>query len=751
MKINKAICGLTLAVMTFGGNIFAVSCSSKHAEEELVWMEDFNGKSLSKKDWNFETHEPGWVNNELQSYGTSSDNTYVKDGYLIIQPLKTEKKGGGFSFTSGRINTQGKHTFTYGRIEARLKVPKGKGFLPAFWMMPDDESFYGQWPKCGEIDIMEVLGNQTDTLYGTIHYGEPHNQQQGTYKLTDGNFADSFHEFAVEWEPGEMSFYCDGIKYKTVNDWFTCRPGFEEVTFPAPFDQPFYIILNVAVGGDWPGYPDASTEFGEDAQMVVDWIKVYQKKTYNEDVEKPGDSIAEAKADKSGNLLRTGKSEWELLKFQGGNADLNVDGDKIDITPISDGSVPYAIQLIQSPTPLTKGNIYRYSFDAFADDARTIITAFTAPDHGWIRYFPDTDVKLTKEPQHFTWDFRMTEKSDPTARLEFNCGNQNSLSPVHISNVRLEKIGEIDLSKAGLNLLPDGNLIHNGQFQEGKGRLANWKIENKIGADVKVTNTNGIRELMVASGKGKSGLDGVIVSQDGILLPKGKQYTIRFDAYATKKCNMGIRLGDFSESPTLSKKSQSFEYVYTVPETSEYTLELLLANPATTVYVDNISIKENTCLLNGDFNSSMAAWELYSHQNAESKFEIAETNGNKEAVISIGKTGNMDWMIQLKQNAITLEKGKTYHVSFKAKSDMNRTIMWALQRDGSKDDNWIPYSDTHRIDVTKDYQTFEHTFTMESATDKAVIFTISMGAVNNVTIDQSHKIFIDDVNIIEEK
>ena len=128
--------------------------SSIYSDDDLVWMDDFDGKKLNSKNWNYEIHEPGWVNNELQSYVESSKNTYVKDGYLIIQAIKN-----GSKYTSGRINTAGKHEFTYGRFEARLKVPKGQGFLPAFWMMPADESFYGQWPKCGEIDIMEVLGN----------------------------------------------------------------------------------------------------------------------------------------------------------------------------------------------------------------------------------------------------------------------------------------------------------------------------------------------------------------------------------------------------------------------------------------------------------------------------------------------------------------------------------------------------------------------------------------------------------------
>lgn len=749
MKINKRTAALALIAATVIGHLSAQGKPSAYTAEDLVWQEDFNGKKINTKDWNFEFHQPGWVNNELQSYGNSPKNTYVKDGCLVIQPIKTTNKDGTVSYTSGRINTQGKHSFTYGRIEARLKVPQGQGYLPAFWMMPEDESFYGQWPKCGEIDIMEVLGHDIKTVYGTLHFGEPHNQQQGTCTLENDNFAESFHEFAVEWEPGEMRFYCDGKNYFTVNDWYTRRQGFEDVTFPAPFDQPFYIILNVAVGGDWPGYPDDTTTFDEKAQMLVDYVKVYQKKEYNEDVDKPEAPKAVAVADGSGNMVSPKEEKWGFLNFQGGSANYSCKNGNIDIKPITDGPVLHAIQVVQGPMPLVKGGIYRYSFDASADQERTIVACISAPNNGWIRYLQDTTITLTPEKKHFTWEFKMLEFTDPTARIEFNCGNQNSLAPIHISNVRLEKIGEIDLSSAGLNLLPDGNMIHNGQFQEGKGRLASWKIDNKINAEVKVTNDNGRRELMVACPAGMTSFSDVTVSQDGFALPQGKQYILRFDAYASRNCKIGVQLGKFKEFPALTTKKAHFEYLITIPKTNEYVFEMMLANSGATVFVDNVSLKENSCLLNGEFNSGMAAWELYANQNSKANVEIEENAGNQEAVLSIDNTGNLDWMIQLKQTGILLEKGKKYHVSLKAKSDMKRTIMWALQRDGSKDDNWIPYSGTLKMNISDEYQTFEHTFTMANTTDPNVIFTISMGAVDGKQISTAHKVYIDDV-VVEE-
>lgn len=244
---------------------------------KLIWQDDFDGDSLNLKDWNYEYHEPGWVNAELQEYVDSKENIYVKDGNLIIQARKIVDENGNVSYTSGRVNTQNKHDFLYGRFEARIKVPKGRGFLPAFWMMPTEEDFYGQWPKCGEIDIMEVLGDKLTTCYGTIHFGEPHTQKQGTYTLNQGDFFNEYHVYACEWEPEEIRFYVDGEHYFTVNEWFTKKDGQDKEKYPAPFNQPFYIILNVAVGGNWVGYPDENTQFGENARMVVDYVRVYQK------------------------------------------------------------------------------------------------------------------------------------------------------------------------------------------------------------------------------------------------------------------------------------------------------------------------------------------------------------------------------------------------------------------------------------------------------------------------------------------
>ena len=757
LKISKILLASSLALASVGA--FAQGKPSAYTEKDLVWKEDFNGKKLNMKDWNFEFHEPGWVNAELQSYDDSKKNTYIKDGCLVIQAIKTEKKDGTVHYTSGRINTQGKHAFTYGRFEARLKVPKGQGFLPAFWMMPDDETFYGQWPKCGEIDIMEVMGQETNKLYGTIHYGEPHGMVQGTQILDKGNFADEFHVFAVEWEPGEIRWYCDGVNYKTANDWYTKRLGFGEQTFPAPFDQPFYIILNVAVGGSWVGYPDETTDFDpakDDAKMFVDYVKVYQKKEYNENVEKPAKAPVVAKTDSSGNMISEQKSAWEFLTAGGGVGSVDTDGKTHTIKTENAGSLEYSVQFVQAKVPLNQGYTYRYSFDAWADENRTMITGISAPNNSYERRFGDVKVKLTPQKQHFSYEFNMLADSDPECRLEYNCGAQGSTAAIHIANIRLEKIGEIDLS-FGKSCLPDGNYIMNGQFQEGKNRLGNWEIENKANAEISVTKDRA-RMLKVTSPK-KSKAEDVVIKQTGIKLEKGANYVVKFDAYSTKTTFVTVKYGEVEQKiRVLNGKTDPktktvipahFEWAYTPTSDKEIDFALMLGSDGATVFVDNIFVKENKVVMNGDFERGMSGWELYANENASASCEVSGGKGKKAAEIKIDNTGNLDWMIQLKQNGCLLEKGKTYKITIKAKSDLDRTIMLALQRDGSKDDNWYPYSNTLKFNLGKDFKEYSWQFTMGMESDPNVILSVSMGAVSGKQISQRHTVTIDSISVVE--
>jgi len=298
----------------------------------LLWNDEFNGDTLNEEIWNMELREPGWTNNELQQYTDSADNIFVRDGRVVLKAIKTTDEAGNDFYTSGKIQTQNKQDFMYGKVVVRAKVPKGQGLWPAIWMMPTDESYYGQWPKCGEIDIMEVLCSETSIAYGTVHYGEPHAEQQGIYTLEGESFSDDFHEFSVEWEPGEMRWYIDGNHYLTVNDWFSAVQGEDEKEYPAPFNQTFFVQLNLAVGGNWPGNPDETTDF-EKAEFEIDYVRVYQKPEYDTNVTKPAKEFREPLAD--GNLIYNGdfaenenladEENWYFLLFEGGDGEAKIE------------------------------------------------------------------------------------------------------------------------------------------------------------------------------------------------------------------------------------------------------------------------------------------------------------------------------------------------------------------------------------------------------------------------------------------
>lgn len=414
----------------------------------LLWHDEFSGDALDETIWSYDPHEPGWTNNELQEYTTSTDNVFVKDGYLTLKAIKTQTENGKDYYTSGKIKGQNKSDFLYGKVVIRAKVPEGQGLWPALWMMPTEEEKYGQWPKCGEIDIMETLGHQTEIAYGTLHYGEPHGEQQGTYTLEGTTFAEDFHEYSVEWEPGEFRWYIDGNLYHTVNDWFTAVQGEDDKPYPAPFDQTFYIQMNLAVGGTWPGNPDDTTDF-DNAEFLIDYVRVYQKPSYDTNVKKPEKVFREPTED--GNLIYNGNFEqeplddeelWYFLTFNGGIGSAKIEDNVMIIETQDKGTVDYSIQLVQPLLPMRKGSRYRVTFDAKADEERKMIVCISAPTAGWIRYLQDTKLKMGTDWETYTYEFEMTEKDDNNGRLEFNMGNLKSTATIYIRNVRVELIEE---------------------------------------------------------------------------------------------------------------------------------------------------------------------------------------------------------------------------------------------------------------------------------------------------------------------
>jgi beta-glucanase (GH16 family) len=242
----------------------------------LVWSDEFNGSKLDPAVWFFETGDgsqygadlKGWGNNELQWY--LPDNAELDDGKLKITARR--ERANGYNFTSARINTRDRFAFRYGRIEASIKLPAGQGVWPAFWLLPQD-SPYGRWAASGEIDIVEAVnldGTGGNRIYGTIHYGGefPNNLSTGARYTPSTDVTEEFNTYAVEWDEAEIRWYVNDTLYAVQNSWSsTAAP------FPAPFDQNFYIIFNVAVGGNFPGPPSGATQLP--VTMEVDWVRVY--------------------------------------------------------------------------------------------------------------------------------------------------------------------------------------------------------------------------------------------------------------------------------------------------------------------------------------------------------------------------------------------------------------------------------------------------------------------------------------------
>lgn len=269
----------------------------------LAWHDEFDGQALDGARWDHDIGNgyysydanqwiSGWGNGELQYYTREPSNAFVEGGRLHLRAHKESLHGCGY--TSARLKTRrndGTALFNqmYGRFEFRALLPTGQGLWPALWMMPQDDT-YGPWAASGEIDIMEARGQEPRAVFGAVHFGArwpAHTQASWEYKLPDEQTIGEFHVYAIEWEPGVIRWSVDGHTCATQSFWWSSsqtdgskgvRPGREADLnpWPAPFDRPFYIIINLAVGGNFAGNPDRHTRFP--AEMLVDYVRVYRKK-----------------------------------------------------------------------------------------------------------------------------------------------------------------------------------------------------------------------------------------------------------------------------------------------------------------------------------------------------------------------------------------------------------------------------------------------------------------------------------------
>jgi len=277
LKTRHYICLLAgMSLLSQGGDAQKQKAPEGYT---LVWSDEFNGKDGSLPDaskWTYDIGGNGWGNHELEYYTNRSENARIEDGKLVItarQEAYTGPDGTKFNYTSARLRTQGLFSQAYGRFEARIKLPAGQGMWPAFWMLGENIGSV-HWPKCGEIDIMENVGKEPGINHGSLHgpsSTNPTSDLTATITLPAGQkLSDDFHVYAVEWEPAVVRFYLDSNLYAT----------FPSAQWPAGgtwvFDHRFFLILNVAVGGAWPGSPDETTVFPQ--TMLVDYVRVYKGK-----------------------------------------------------------------------------------------------------------------------------------------------------------------------------------------------------------------------------------------------------------------------------------------------------------------------------------------------------------------------------------------------------------------------------------------------------------------------------------------
>ena len=662
------------------------------------------------------------------------------------------------SYTSGRISTQNLKTFTYGRFEVRAKVPNGQGYLPAFWLMANDENVYGQWPRCGEIDCMEVMGQDTNKLYGTIHYGNPHAESQGTYTIKDGekSFSDDFHTFTCDWEPGKITWYVDGIKYHEESNWHSTTEGQGTLTYPAPFDQPFYIILNLAVGGSWVGNPNEETSFVNNP-FVFDYVRVYQKDSYDENVTRPEVKFEPTnEPDESGNYIKnstfaeaedlTDDTNWKFITALDGAATAEIKDNSMVIKTEKAGTVDYSVQLVQANVPFEKGATYEVSFDAQASENRKMNVDVKAPDRGYQSYMKTMVPELTTEMKHFSTQFVMKADSDVNGRLEFNMGNAGS-GDIVLKNVVVRKTAEPDPNaKEEKTILANGSCIYNGSFQEGKNHLGYWDITPE-GADIKVTGLSDGRRLVT---EGKS----VTISQSDLAFKEGTAYALSFDAYAQNGATVVATVGGNTYKVNVEAGNEKKDYVVKIPATAKFTDKTVSLKIEGAISLDNVKMVEDAKIKNGSFNDSLSGYEVYVDSAAKATVVVDSLKENNALDVTVDDTGADDWRIQIKQNNVLLEKGKKYKLSYEAKSTIDRKIRVVMQ--GGAALGWPVYSE-HSDDqdandgivtLTSEYQKFTEEFIMTEETDAKAFLSICLGNVDGQITDQ-HRIVIDNISLVE--
>ncbi|PTA69144.1 carbohydrate binding domain-containing protein [Deinococcus arcticus] len=613
--------------------LLLAACSpTAAAEPKPVWQDEFDGPALSAQRWSPQLgngfvsgtdYVTGWGNNELQYYTDRPQNIRLENGELVITARKESFTGpsgntsGTFGWTSGRIRTAGKFSRTYGRFEIRAKFPRGKGLWPAIWMLPEEPSPYGTWAANGELDIAEGWGSRPSEVAQTIHYGGmwPNNVYAGQTVTYPSGAMDDWHVYAVEWTPGKIQWFIDGQLTSEKTEWWSARgtPPSGEADlhpWPAPFDQPFYLLLNLAVGGNFDGNPDATTP--STAEMRVDYVRVSgleaerQPAGQRPTMTYPWTPVPARPALPDGNLVYNPSFDWAdtdprvtpgaprlagvgqsafwTLFTSDGQVQLSNDAGagnalKADIT--APGSVNYAVQVRQDGLNVEAGGKYEASFEVWAAQPRAMMVKVGGgPDRGYAAYSGEQSVPIGTARERRTVTFDMKAVTDAAARLEFNLGNAGA-GPVWLDNVVVKRVGNAAGARPPAS---DGNLLYNAAFNQNS--AAHPGISGVPGTAFWSTWESGTNGLSTATSGGEVTLNvarvdpannwHVQLNQTDVPLVAGQTYTLTFTGRASSPREVGVVIGENGGSyaryldarAALTPTPGGLTYTFTAPVTN---------------------------------------------------------------------------------------------------------------------------------------------------------------------------------------
>ncbi|MCR5417707.1 MAG: family 16 glycosylhydrolase [Lachnospiraceae bacterium] len=757
----------------------------------LVWADEFDGNyaganvdpttGLNLDNWAAQLGDgttdcgnPGWGNRELQAYTANARNIGVNedlnndsegDGLLRITAAyepsgyvygtESSKK-----YTSARLRTtkpdDALFNTTYGYVEARISLPETKGAWPAFWMLPESTSIYGNWPVSGEIDIMETVGAGVNgnQACGTLHWGAPEHVYKGSgYVDLSSNFS-YFHTYAIDWEPGKITWYYDGQEINNLTNWKGQIPGTSDaLSFDAPFDEPFYMLLNLAVdSGQFGGATNKAT-FEDAINMYVDYVRVYHRTAgYAPEATRSAaggvntdwadyagvNQIAEITADSIDTATGGGLSDstydtskWALSNQddgQGATLERYTDGNgktwaKVGVA--NAGSNDYSVQLI-GHYDAKEGYVYKVSFDAYADGAMVgkTVNCDSKEWRSWGTYGIQS-FELSDTPSTTSFLFAQAEDFDK-CRIEFNLGAQ-ATGHVYVGNVKVEIVDPASLEQEAENRKPlsDGNLIYNSTFDQGEHHTGYWRATEGTDFVVPRYTTSALTatDLSVediAAGETHYYERRAQISSQGIptvyqpdLKMTADGYSVSFDLYSAADTNVTVGIYRATENGLAEKLLST-----TAPYSAQAGVKTYTWNFTSTEAVDNAALVfsfdqgasvqlDNVTMIGASQSTPIDEtpvtpddeWQGNTAGSGSAAVTLANQNGTW---VASGVTSDAGaWYTpQIGSNDFDIAGGKSYTLSFKVKMDANTngTFEYIIQEDGG---GWAVVQDVVSVNTAE--------------------------------------------------